>query len=182
MAQMNDEDGFSRERYERAAAKYRPRKTRVLFVAEAPPSSIDRYFYFEDVKRQDALWVELMKAVFGTENWTITKHERKRKRDWLLKFKENGYQLIDAVKEPMDCADSARVERISENLRELISEIKQINPAIIVLIKATVHKALFQQLEAAGLPVVNCKLPFPGNGQQKRFQREFPRAMLSPPH
>ena len=48
----------------------------------------------------------------------------------------------------MDCADSARVERISKNLRELISEIKQINPAIIVLIKATVHKALFQQLDA----------------------------------
>jgi hypothetical protein len=178
MAQMNGEDGFSRERYERAAAKYRPRKTCVLFVAEAPPSSLDRYFYFEDVKRQDALWVELMKAVFGTENWTTTRHERRRKRDWLLKFQKNGYQLIDAVKEPLDCGDSARVERIGENLRELILEIKQIDPAIIVLIKATVHKALFQQLRAAGLPVADCRLPFPGNGQQKKFQREFPRAIL----
>ena len=100
IAQMNDEDGFSRERYESAAAKYRPRKTRVLFVAEAPPSSIDRYFYFEDVKRQDALWVELMKAVFGTENWTTTKHERKRKRDWLLKFQENGYSLLTPLRRP----------------------------------------------------------------------------------
>jgi len=179
MAQMNGEDGFSRERYERAAAKYRPRKTGVLFVAEAPPSSLDRYFYFEDVKRQDALWVELMKAVFGMENWTTTRQERRRKREWLLKFQEKGYQLIDAVKEPMDCGDSARVEKIKENSRELISEIKQINPAMIVLIKATVHKALFQQLETAGLPVAGCKLPFPGNGQQKKFHREFPRAVLN---
>jgi len=176
---MSDEGRFPRERYERAAAKYRPQKTRVLFVAEAPPSSLDRYFYFEDVKRQDSLWVELMKAVFGRENWTITQHERRRKREWLLKFQENGYQLIDAVKEPMSCGDSARVERIVENADELIAEIKQINPAIIVLIKATVYKALFRRLETAGLPVATCKLPFPGNGQQEKFHREFPRAMLS---
>jgi hypothetical protein len=179
MMQMSDKRRFPRERYERAAVKYRPLVTRVLFVAEAPPSSLDRYFYFEDVKRKDSLWVELMKAVFGKENWTITKHERRRKREWLLKFQEKGCQLIDAVKEPMDCGDLARSERISENSDELIAEIKQINPAIIVLIKATVYNALFQRLEAAGLPVATSKLPFPGNGQQKKFHREFPGAILS---
>jgi len=179
MTQMSDEERFSRERYERAAAKYRPQKTRVLFVAEAPPSSLERYFYFEDVRQQDSLWVELTKAVFGTENWTTTRYERRWKCEWLLKFQEKGCQLIDAVKEPMDCGDSARFERISKNSDELIAEIKQINPASIVLIKATVYKALFQRLEEAGLPVIDCMLPFPGNGHQREFHQKFPREVLT---
>ena len=30
--------------------KYKPDKIRLLLIAEAPPSSPDRYFYFEDVR------------------------------------------------------------------------------------------------------------------------------------
>jgi hypothetical protein len=40
----------------RAARRYRPEKVDLLLVAEAPPSALDRYFYFEDVSEQDSLF------------------------------------------------------------------------------------------------------------------------------
>ena len=176
MSPMSEEVRFSREPYESAAAKYRPVKTRVLFVAEAPPSSLDRYFYFEDVRHQDSLWVELTKEVFGPEAWQNTKRERSRKREWLRRFQEGGYQLIDAVKEPLDCADA--VTKIKEHSRELISEIRGIAPSRIVLLKYAVYDVLFDELRSAALPVVDRRLPFPGNGWQKKFHDLFPREVL----
>ena len=56
--------GFARRRYQQARARYVPRRTRVLFVAEAPPLSLERYFYFEDVRNGDWLWIALMKELF----------------------------------------------------------------------------------------------------------------------
>ena len=53
--------------YATASVKYTPRNTHVLFVAEAPPDSIDRYFYFDDVKQGDWLWIALMQALFPSE-------------------------------------------------------------------------------------------------------------------
>ena len=50
--------------YRSAAAKYRPKHVRVLFVAESPPTRRKderaRYFYFEDVEKADQLWAGLM--------------------------------------------------------------------------------------------------------------------------
>jgi hypothetical protein len=88
------------ERREQAAARYRPQRTRVLFVAEAPPDSEDRYFYFEEVYDRDHLWLALMKALYG-EEFHRPARERTRKAYWLRRFQEDGCQLIDAVKEPL---------------------------------------------------------------------------------
>jgi hypothetical protein len=46
-----------------------------------------------------------------------------------------------------------------------------------VLIKATVYDAAFEPLAKAGLPVVDEPVPFPGSGQQRRFEKAF-----APPH
>jgi hypothetical protein len=165
---------FSRNRYKQAAAKYRPKKTRMLFVAEAPPLGSDRYFYFEDVKRADWLWIALMKELFPGEKWGPTKCERRRKRDWLLKFQEKGHRLIDAVNTPIKRgSDPAKV--IKARSRILISEVKRINPECVVLIKFSVYDNLFHEFKSAGLPVMDCRLPFPGSGHQKEFHKKFPR-------
>ena len=89
--------------YATAAEKYKPRHgTSVLFVAESPPTSIDRYFYFEDVKHDDWLWIALMKALYPSE-WERgpTKTQRAEKKDWLVRFQESGFRVIDAVKKPI---------------------------------------------------------------------------------
>ena len=55
-----------------ARAKYKPEVITCLFIAEAPPSSPDRFFYFEEVREQDSLYLEMMKALFPEEGKTIT--------------------------------------------------------------------------------------------------------------
>jgi dihydroxy-acid dehydratase len=161
--------------YATAAKKYEPKGvTTILFVAESPPRSIDRYFYFEDVKRDDWLWIALMKGLYPPE-WERepTKTQRLRKKEWLVKFQESGFRLIDAVKEPI-CGK--RVARIRSAAPELVKEIREIAPKQIVLIKASVHEALFEKFQNAGLTVVNDRhkpLPFPAAGWQNQFDKQF---------
>ena len=91
------------------------------------------------------------------------------------KISEKGYRLIDAVNAPVDGSPAARVKKIKTYSHELISEVKKIKPRCIVLIKATVYDALFDEFKIAGLPVVNSRLPFPSSGRQKEFHRKFPQ-------
>ena len=64
---------------EKAAKTFCPIETRILFIAESPPSNEERYFYFVDVKTQDLLWIELMRVIYKDE-FRSTTEERKRKR------------------------------------------------------------------------------------------------------
>ena len=160
--------------HQKSANKYMPLKTNVLFVAESPPAALDRYFYFENVKEQDALWVGLMKALYESE-FGETSRERLSKKKWLTKFKNDGYRLIDALKEPVG-KSTKRLKRkklISNVVDHVIEEIKEISPNQIVLIKTTVFDVLYDPLHTAGLPVVNERLPFPGLGHQKKFAERF---------
>jgi len=164
---------FSPNRYKLAASKYRPIRTRVLFVAEAPPSDADRYFYFETVRRHDSLWIELMKELFPGKKWRQPERERKQKHDWLSKFQTNGYQLIDALKEPTNCTSAARVTNIKARSRKLISEVKRINPECIVLIKVTVYDALFASLRVPGSPLWIAVFRFRAPGNKGNFIASF---------
>jgi hypothetical protein len=65
---------------------------------EAPPDAEDRYFYFEHVEDEDWLWLGLTKAMFPHE-FGETSTERLRKFYWLSRFRDNGCQLVDAVKD-----------------------------------------------------------------------------------
>src|SRR6266496_2400649 len=80
----------------KAAKSYRPAQTSLLFVAEAPPNSIDRYFYYEAVEQGDWLWIALMKALYA-KKWGQAETQRLQKRKWLKEFKDDQYRLIDAV-------------------------------------------------------------------------------------
>ena len=98
----------------KAATKYCPATTRLLFVAESPPQADDRYFYFENVKQGDWLWIALMKAVFGAD-FKKTKAERQRKTYWLARFQKSGCRVIDAVKEPLCGTHKRRVGQIESS-------------------------------------------------------------------
>ncbi len=161
-----------------AADYFAPEKTSLLFLAEAPPCSLERYFYFPNVREQDALWVELMKAIYSGQFGEVGV-ERYRKMEWLKKFQSDGYRLIDAVKEPFCYGESstARKKQIKSCLDDIVDEIWEINPKQILTIKVTVYDALYQDLRNLGLPVVKdrrlARLPFPGSGRQTEFQYQF---------
>jgi len=46
-----------------------------------------------------------------------------------------------------------------------------------VLIKASVFDAAYYHLKAAGLPVSDVRVPFPGSGRQRQFLEAFGRAV-----
>lgn len=162
-----------------AAVKYKPETVRVLFVAEAPPDAEDRYFFFENVMTSDWLWIALMKALFPYE-WQKTSSERERKASWLRRFQGIGCWLIDAVKDPISGGERERIARIRCASADLISEIKEIRPEQIILIKPSVHAALFHMLREGGFAVANeDPLPFPASGHQTEFHLGLRRLINS---
>jgi hypothetical protein len=95
-----------RARRDRAARKYRPAAVKLLLVAEAPPSSLDRYFYFEDVSTRDSLFRYIARAILKVEPTRATKP------DLLAGLRDRGVFLIDLKREPVSDGRSSLVEEV----------------------------------------------------------------------
>jgi hypothetical protein len=154
------------ERRKRAAARYRPRRVKLLLVAEAPPTELDRYFYFEDVSRADYLFRGVVPALLGEES------SRSKARQ-LTALKDIGVFLIDLRPDPFDTRSDADL------VPELVKRVRSIAPQHVILIKVNVYDAAYQSLRDAGLPVVDERLPFPSTGRQLEFAAGFKRALKS---
>ena len=151
-----------------AAKKYQPDKIKLLLIAEAPPKSEDRYFYFEKVNEQDSLFRYVVRGVLNTEPI------REQKAQQLEALKGAGVFLIDSVVSPLQKGDKLR-DFIDKD--SLVSRCQDLNPQAIVLIKANVYDETFNILKNEGLPVVDERIPFPGSGQQTRFLNSFKNAL-----
>jgi hypothetical protein len=64
---MSSLEEAARQRRSEAALRYKPALVKLLLIAEAPPSALDRYFYFEDVRDKDSLFRYVAKAVLSCE-------------------------------------------------------------------------------------------------------------------
>lgn len=158
-------DQNARERRVNAARRYRPATIKLLLVAEAPPSALDRYFYFPDVDSHDSLFRYVARSLLKTEA------TRTNKPDLLKQLQDRGVFLIDLKEEPVDGTP------LTNFVEGLVARIRQLDPEKIILIKAKVYDAAYAELAAGGLPVVAVRVPFPGSGQQKRFEEAFARAL-----
>src|SRR5665647_3170165 len=49
---------------EKARLKFKPQKIKYLLIAEAPPESIDRFFYYEAVRQHDYLFLGISEALY----------------------------------------------------------------------------------------------------------------------
>jgi hypothetical protein len=150
-----------------AARKYRPAKVKLLLVAEAPPTALDRYFYFEDVTEQDSLFRYIAREITGV------KPTRENKAELLGKLQDQGVFLIDLKPDPADGTP------LSSYVDDLVERCEELKPEKIILIKATVYDAVYDALASAGLPVVDERIPFPGSGQQRNFEKAFRRALAN---
>ncbi len=170
--------------YQQARQPYIPKNPRLIFVTEAPPTFNDyRYFYFENVRKGDSLFLELMKVLFAEEIATFenAKSIRAAKGYFLERFQEEGYFLTNAYNEPLPKTDAARVKIYREQLPFLIKEILQIaRPTVpIVLISAVVNRAIGESLQASGFHVLHEEaIPFPNSGQQLNFRRKLRPLLL----
>ncbi|MDQ1683935.1 MAG: hypothetical protein QOC82_672 [Frankiaceae bacterium] len=152
-----DGDTEARARREAAAAEFRPGHISTLLVAEAPPSALDRYFYFLDVDVQDSLFRHVIEATFGEK-------PTRDKRPWLDALKNAGYFLLDLSPDPFDDPSVLR-----PLVPTLVTRCARLRPERIVLIGARVYDLAYGALHAAQLPVVDVRLPIPGYGQRQRF-------------
>jgi hypothetical protein len=155
-------------RRRRAAARYKPAEIDLLLVAEAPPSSAERYFYFTDVPEHDSLFRYVCRALLAREPTREGKHE-------LLKELEAcGVFLIDLKETPVEGTS------LYQFVPGLVERCRELHPRRIVLIKATVFDAAYPALKNAGLPVSAVRVPFPGSGRQRQFLEAFERAVSEP--
>ena len=49
-----------------ARSRYRPDVVERLLIAEAPPDSLDRFFYYEDVRSADYLFLGVTQVLYPT--------------------------------------------------------------------------------------------------------------------
>ena len=168
------------DRFEIARKKYKPYSIRYLLIAETPPkSNSDRFFYFENVTVQDSLFLETMKVLYPKEiSQLTTKEIRRKKAIFLVKFKEDGFYLIDSLEKPFDYkySPSQKVKFIQNGHVNLLSRINStINKNTkVILISSTVFKADFQFLKQNKINVINKEMiDFPGSGGQIKFRNKM---------
>ena len=147
----------ARRRREQAAARYRPDRVDTLLVAEAPPSALDRYFYFEDVTIHDSLFRHVVEAV-------LSEKPSRDKAPYLEELRERGWFLVHMSEEPF--RDRTVLPPL---LPDLLARCEELEPRRIVVVGARLFDLLYGPMRDAGLPVVDVRLPYPGSGQQRRF-------------
>ena len=165
---LSHEAEHARRRRDVAAARYKPEVLELLVVSEAPPAAPDRYFYFEDVPDQDSLFRHVVRAVLEIEP------SRSQKPVQLQHLAEHGVFLIDLKSDPKLPGETLEVYA-----PKLVSLAVELRPRHVITIKANVCELSQRPLRAAGLHVIDERVPFPGSGQQRRFLERMAAALTS---
>ncbi len=176
---MENDVEFIKNRYAKARNKYKPNSIRVLLIAEAPPNNLDRYFYFEEVKTQDSLFLEIMGVLYPEQKQVYLSSGRDAhlKAGLLETFKEDGYHLIDLSQVPGSLSGASYESCVPPLLEGLNKLIDKKTP--VLLIKANVYDICFAPLVTNGYAVYNSRMPFPGSGQQRVFREKFKKAIAA---
>lgn len=166
-----------------ARARYRPDELRLVFVAEAPPPpEPGRFFYFDDVRTGDGLFLNLMRVLYRDAADATAARLRERKRELLETFKADGFFLIDACDEPMPPKPSRAVKHtLLEDslpvLRERAAELAAAPGLPFILISNTVYDVCRAEL-AEHVNVLNVEpIDFPAHRWQRRFRERLDRLL-----
>ncbi len=165
--------------FSRARRKYRPRRVKLLLIAESPPSS-GGFFYFETTIGKDHLFRETMKALGF---WPNDEPMRKGvdKRPMLRRFQSMGLYLLDTSLFPADkLPPSDRRRAILSQTRRLSKDVLKTDPSHIFIVKTTIFNPVSQALRESGMleRVVNTRaVPFPSHGNQRIYRLMLRRAL-----
>lgn len=163
---------------EKARLKYKPNKIKYLLIAEAPPNNIERFFYYENVHNHDYLFLGVAQALYPElkEQFLLSGRDSDIKKTILLKFKADGFYLLDLSELPLSLVSNDLREQLpllSEKIGHVIDKLTNI-----ILIKATVYDTAFFYLRDHGFSnIVDVRIPFPGQWGQKEFQAKFREAL-----
>jgi len=166
--------------FNRARRKYRPRKIRLLLIAESPPSS-GGFFYFPTTIGKDHLFRETMKAL---DLWPKNEPMRRGvdKRPMLRRFQSMGLYLLDTCDFPVDkLRPLERRKAVLQQTPRLIDDVIEADPLHILVVKSTIFNPVVIALEESGLRsrILNTgPVPFPSHGNQRIYRSLLRRALL----
>jgi len=156
----------SSDEYRSLRERYNPiekgRKIRVLFIAESPPKpskSEQPYFYNKNSKRK-GLWWHLSQVLYDGE--------MNKKEEFLERFQEDGYFLIDIFSTKQELDDILKKKSYTEATRisqRLFNTIQRLEPGRVVLLGKRAAKL-----------IAGC-LPFGSETNVERF-RNFVKASI----
>ena len=169
------------QRIQEARARYRPDHVRWSFIAEAPPSSPERFFYYENVATGDSLFLTTMRTLCPQEYGALDAGVmRAHKAEILARFRDDGCFLEDASATPVQGGPSAKKRMLRDALPSLLERLEPLraDKPKVVLISATVYEVCLHAVKRAGWSVLNEEaVPFPGSGQQVRFREAMTRLL-----
>lgn len=168
---------FLKDVYALARNKYKPAKIQTLLLTEAPPGNLERYFYFEDVKRQDSLFLEITGVLYPDLKQRYLRSGRKTelKEELLFQFQSDGYWLMTVLEVPYNVNECTLEDCLPALPQRLGRYVTKQTP--IVLIQAAVYDLCYPFLTQHGYTVVNERIPFPGSGQQRVFREKFAKVI-----
>jgi hypothetical protein len=161
-----------------AREKYKPEQVRCLLIAEALPDSLDRFFYYPDVRRADYLFLGVIHVLYPgmKDEFLATRRSSGLKEKILRRFQEDGFFLLDILGEPLRKSYGSLQRALPELLLRVEAVANQQTP--IVLIKTTTFDSVYRPLKAAGYQkVFDNPIPFPSQGWQHRFYELFSGAL-----
>ncbi|MGA2403430.1 MAG: hypothetical protein ABSG91_17270 [Syntrophobacteraceae bacterium] len=160
--------------------KYRPKQgIKYLLIAESPPNCEGtdfRFFYNPDNEKYDFMFRNVMRVIFPEFD---TEYRKGMKHQYLEKFCQAGFYMIDATDEPVNrLKGKQKLEAIRKDWEGKLAEIESIisKETPIFLITKNVFTVFYQRLRENGYTVRhNEPIPFPGQGHQVRFREVFKR-------
>jgi len=166
-----------KKQLEEARQKYKPETVKYLLVAEAPPDSLERFFYYDNVREHDYLFLGIAEALYPKlkEQYLLNRRNNEIKNSILQKFQQEGFYLLDLSELPLSLINT----NLRSQLPNLIERIKSVanDNTQIILIKANVYDIAFQPLKKQFEKVIDQRITFPGQGGQRKFQDEFKQAL-----
>jgi len=166
--------------FSRARRKYRPRKVRLLLIAESPPSS-GGFFYFPRTIGKDHLFRETMKAL---DLWPKNEPMRKGvdKRSMLRRFQSMGLYLLDTCEFPVDkLQPKQRRGAVRRQIPRLVNDVIEADPLHIFVVKSSIFDPVIIALRESGFRsrTLNAgPVPFPSHGNQRIYRSLLRRALL----
>jgi predicted ATPase len=166
-----------KKQLETARQKYKPETVKYLLVAEAPPDSLERFFYYDSVRQHDYLFLGVAEALYPKlkEQFLLSRRSSEIKNSILQTLQKDGFYLLDLSELPLSFLDTDLQSQLP-SLVEKINSVSDDNTQII-LIKANVYDIAFYYLKQKFENVIDQRITFPGQGGQRKFQDEFKQAL-----
>lgn len=166
-----------KKQLENARQKYKPETVKYLLVAEAPPDSLERFFYYDNVRQHDYLFLGVAEALYPKlkEQFLLSGRSSEIKNTILQKLQQDSFYLLDLSELPLSLLDTD----LQSQLPSLVDKINSVanDNTQIILIKANVYDIAFYYLKQKFKNVIDQRITFPGQGGQRKFQDEFKQAL-----